>query len=177
MEQDQPAQATPMQPVDSVNPRWPQKPYSDAPEQVNEKGQRVDSQGRLLCHAHRTGDGAACRAPALRGMKVCRMHGGATKQARMAAKLRLAELVDPAIGTLARVMVNAAKDSDRMRAADSILDRTGYGRVQKVERTDAKDMLVQRLMEMRGAGDVDGDNVDELQEAREMRGQDLPGQQ
>lgn len=114
---------------------------------------RVDEQGRLLCHAT-TRDGEPCKSPCVTGMKVCRMHGGSSPQAKRKARLRLAELVDPAIATLARIMVDqTAKESDRIRAADSVLDRAGWGRSTSVEVADAKEVLVERLRELREAAD------------------------
>ena len=83
------------------------------------------------------------------GSSVCRMHGGGSALARRKAKLRLAELVDPAIATLAREMTTAEKSADKQAAANSLLDRAGWGRVTKVEQTDARSLLVQRLLEIR----------------------------
>lgn len=106
---------------------------------------RYDKLGRLLCAAKRRGTDELCRAPAMAGLRVCRLHGGASKQAQRKARLRLAELIDPAIGTLAREMVQADKSADKQRAANSILDRAGLGRVSKVETDDAKELLYERL--------------------------------
>ncbi len=86
---------------------------------------------------------------AIAGAAVCKMHGGAAPQVKKNAKLRLAELVDPAISTLAREMVNSTKSVDKQRAANSILDRAGFGRHQNISVGDAKDLLLQRLLEMK----------------------------
>ncbi len=61
--------------------------------------------------------------------------------------------MDPAIATLAREMVNATTSRDRQRAANSILDRSGWGRVTKVEAVDARQVLLQRLHELREAAE------------------------
>jgi len=82
-------------------------------------------------------------------MTVCRTHGGASKQAQNKAKLRLAELVDPAIATLAREMATAETSADRQRAANSILDRAGWGRVSAIEGGDVRELLIARLLAMR----------------------------
>ncbi|MEU2203026.1 HGGxSTG domain-containing protein [Microbacterium oleivorans] len=103
-----------------------------------------DAQGRRLCGA-KTREAGSCRAPAMAGQARCRMHGGSLPQARRAARLRLAELVDPAIGTLAREMVKAERSADRQRAANSILDRAGIARETRVETSDARTMLLERL--------------------------------
>jgi hypothetical protein len=110
---------------------------------------RRDQQGRALCHAHSGRTGELCNAPAVRGMTVCRTHGGASKQAINKAKLRLAELVDPAIATLAREMATAETSADRQRAANSILDRAGWGRVTAIEGGDVRELLIARLLSMR----------------------------
>lgn len=110
-----------------------------------EETPRFDAQNRRLCHAHRSSDGKPCGAPAMTAQKVCRLHGGSTKNARNAARLRLMELVDPAITTLAKEMVNATESSDKQRAANSILDRAGLSRRTELTVDDARDMLIQKL--------------------------------
>lgn len=65
------------------------------------------------------------------------------------ARLRLFELVDPAIATLAREMKSAQSSADRQRAANSILDHAGYGRASKVEPADARALLLELLLELR----------------------------
>lgn len=115
---------------------------------------RQDAQGRYLCSARRS-NGEACRAPAMRGMRVCRVHGGSSPQAKRKAALRLAELVDPAITTLAKELVNQdAAPSDRLRAANSILDRAGVPRVtREVDAETSREVLVTRLRELRQSRD------------------------
>lgn len=107
-----------------------------------------DDQGRRLCGA-KTREAGSCRAPAMAGQVRCRMHGGSLPQAKRAARLRLAELVDPAIGTLAREMVKAERSADRQRAANSILDRAGIARETRVETSDARSLLLERLTSLR----------------------------
>lgn len=109
-----------------------------------------DAQGREICGARRR-DGGVCRAPAAHGTGRCRLHGGASPQARRAARLRLAELVDPAIAVLAREMVKAEKSSDRIRAAAELLDRAGVGRHERheVAVADARALLIDRLLQLR----------------------------
>lgn len=127
-----------------------QYPRSEAPEVTVLLGggqeARQDLYGRVLCSAHRR-DGKLCKSPAVKGLKVCRMHGAGAPQVRNAAKLRLQELVNPAIATLAREMTTADKSADKQRAANSILDRAGFGRASRVEVEDAKDQLYQKLLE------------------------------
>lgn len=126
------------------------RPLSDAPvkEVINDRGEtvRIGQRGHVLCHARRR-DGELCKSPAILGMKVCRMHGGATLKARQGAKLRLMELVSPAIATLAREMTQADKSVDRQRAANSILDRSGFGRRIALNPEDVKEQLYAALLE------------------------------
>lgn len=113
-------------------------------------GLRVDDQGRRLCSAQRSNGNGPCRAPAVGGQRVCRTHGGSSPQAKRKASLRLAELVDPAIATLAREMVQADGSADRQRAANSILDRAGVPRVSKeIAADDSRSILLTRLREIR----------------------------
>lgn len=85
----------------------------------------------------------------MHGQRVCKFHGGASPQAKAKARLRLLELVDPAIATLAREMVQADLSSDRQKAANSILDRAGYARMSRIEAVDAREVLIQRLLDLR----------------------------
>lgn len=99
----------------------------------------------------RARSGNRCGQKAILGGTVCRFHGGAAPQVKRRAALRLAELVDPAIGTLAREMVKADKSSDRQRAANSILDRAGIARAPSSELDAARTMLMERLLAAREA--------------------------
>lgn len=91
------------------------------------------------------------------GQKVCRLHGGSTKNARNAARLRIMELVDPAITTLAKEMVNASESADKQRAANSILDRAGLSRRTELTVDDARDMLIQKLSDNAADRQADSD--------------------
>lgn len=142
-------------------PENPRNTWVPSSEPVFERdGERYDKQNRRLCKAHRS-DGKLCQSPAMLGSRVCRMHGGAAPQARRKARLRLAELVDPAIATLAREMVKAERSADRQRAANSVLDRAGFSRAQKVQLDDAKAVLRERLRDIRGDQEDGGKAAEE----------------
>lgn len=80
------------------------------------------------CTAHRR-DGSPCTRWAIAGGTVCPTHGGSIPAVRRAARLRLLELVDPAIALLSRIVSDESEDTSvRARAAVEILDRAGYGR-------------------------------------------------
>lgn len=97
----------------------------------------------------RTNEGKPCKYPAVPGATVCRFHGGASRHVKAKAAARLAALVDPAIGTLAREMVKAERSSDRQRAANSILDRAGIARQNASEVDTARMLLIERLRTVR----------------------------
>lgn len=90
------------------------------------------------CTAHSSQTGERCKKSAMLGQTVCRTHGGASPQAKKAARERLNDLVDPAISSLKKVLDRAIDSEDYaavVRAAISILDRTGYHPSQSIELT------------------------------------------
>lgn len=110
-------------------------------------------EGRRRCTAYARSTGQRCGNAPIKGGTVCKFHGGGAPAVRQKAKLRLAALVEPAIGTLAREMMKAEKSADRQRAANSILDRGGMPRASHVRGQmsleESKELLVQRILEMR----------------------------
>jgi hypothetical protein len=89
------------------------------------------------------------------GIGVCRNHGGATPNSRTAARLRLDELVGPAIATIARIIADAdAPASIRLRAAQDILDRSGYPRRVDVDVDAAREQLVDRIVALQAGDDA-----------------------
>lgn len=91
----------------------------------------VNDSRRCSATAHRTGQ--RCKAPAIKGTSVCRVHGGAAPQVQKSAKERLLELADPAIAALSKIVRDEdTDDSVRLRAALGICDRIGLGPGQTV---------------------------------------------
>ena len=114
------------------------------------------------CTARSTTSGEQCRKSAIRGGTVCETHGGSAPQVRRKAALRLLELVDPAISTLAREMVQADKSADRQRAANSLLDRAGVPRTATViDGESAKSLLVDRINALRSEAELPAMTDDE----------------
>ena len=109
---------------------------------------------RMTCTAMNK-QGKRCRGMPIAGGTVCRFHGGGAPQVKRKAALRLLELVDPAIATLAREMATATKSADRQRAANSILDRAGITRKTAPSPSDARDLLLARLVELRASSASD----------------------
>lgn len=107
--------------------------------------------------------GGQCGRYSIPGGRVCVMHGGKSSHIRRAAKLRLLEMVDPAIATLAREMTNQnASSGERIRAAENILDRTGFSRTVNTSSDEARLLLLDRLQRMAQSGDLptQGDVID-----------------
>ena len=106
--------------------------------------------GMPRCTAHSKTSKKRCKQRPVAGTAVCVYHGGKAPQVRKKAALRLMELVDPAISTLAREMVNQqASPGDRMRAAENVLDRTGFARRVEVDAETAREQLQFRLEKLR----------------------------
>ena len=104
---------------------------------------------RTRCRA-RNRQGNQCAKYAIPGGTVCRMHGGAAPQVIRSANIRLIELINPAIAALARELLKGDTSADRVRAANSILDRAGVvRRVDGPSVEDAQALLVARLLALR----------------------------
>lgn len=103
---------------------------------------------RVVC-GKKTRSGKPCQKPPIKGGTVCRLHGGAAPQVKRAAKLRLLELVDPAIATVARIMATSDKEELRLKAAESILDRGGLPKGAQVTVDDARSALIAKLIDYR----------------------------
>lgn len=106
--------------------------------------------GRARCTATAKSTGNRCRKRPIPGGPVCSKHGGNAPQVRKAAKLRLAELVDPAVATYARALADPSVPmAVKIRAADSIMDRSGHGRQTTVDIEDARARLAERIRVLR----------------------------
>lgn len=104
--------------------------------------------------------GERCQKPPINGATVCIKHGGGAPQVRRKASLRLLELIDPAIATLAREMATAEKSSDKQRAANSILDRAGMPRRTEImDGAAATDLLIERIKELRRDAGLDTEDT------------------
>lgn len=125
-----------------------------------------------------TGNGTPCRRPTIRGGTRCTLHGLGTPQARRVAEEMLARLRVPAIETLYQIIEayrasactacgrSAMDPGPVIRAAISVLDRTGLGPNTTVTVTDKCESLDDRtdgqLVER-------GRRIMEVLEARRLR--------
>jgi hypothetical protein len=100
------------------------------------------------CKAHSSRTGAPCKLPAIKGGTVCQVHGGRAPQVKAKAEERLRALQDPAITAIEEAFDAEVKGevdyATRLRAAQTVLDRTGLGPTSKQEVTlTAQEQLAQ----------------------------------
>ena len=87
----------------------------------------------MKCSATSKSTGESCKRHAIAGGTVCRVHGGAAPQVRKAAALRLAALVDPAIGVISRALKDKKQPKIAFDAARDVLDRNALKSPDQVE--------------------------------------------
>jgi len=87
---------------------------------------------RCIARSKRTG--SRCKRPALKGMNVCKTHGGYSPQARKAARERLDALAEPAIHQLTKILNDPDTPATvRLKSIQEVLDRTGFGKRESLE--------------------------------------------
>ena len=84
------------------------------------------------CLAHKS-NGDPCRARPIAGGTVCRVHGGSAPQVKRAAEERIADMVDPALTQLLRIVRSGDSDAVQLAAIKDVLDRAGYKPKEKVD--------------------------------------------
>ena len=107
-----------------------------------------DEMGQRRCTAKAKTTGNRCKRRPIAGGNVCAMHGGKAPQVQRAARLRLAELVDPAVVILGRAMAQSDTWAVRVRAAEAVLDRAGYPRRHEIDVDDAREHLTDRIRQL-----------------------------
>lgn len=93
-----------------------------------------------ICVAHRSTDGAPCRAHAINGGRVCVVHGGKAPQVVFAAEERIRALVAPSLDRIQRTIADNDNPQLALAAARDILDRAGYKATEKVQ-TDGRTII------------------------------------
>lgn len=74
-----------------------------------------------------------CENKAIPGGIVCSSHGGATPSAMEYAKTRLAQLVDPAITRLGKIVQQGKHEASVVSACKDVLDRSGLKHIDKLQ--------------------------------------------
>lgn len=85
------------------------------------------------CTAHSKRTGAPCNNPPVVGLTVCRMHGGATRAAKNAARRRIDEAAERMAKQLLRIADSADSEAVRLAAVKDALDRAGLKPPDKVD--------------------------------------------
>jgi len=106
---------------------------------------------RTRCSAVR--GGRRCRKGTIPGGTVCNTHGGAAPQVRRRAKLRALQLLDPALGQLARIIANPSDQRTALAAIKLVAELNGMGRAANSEVSGdvAKALLMERYYALREA--------------------------
>lgn len=95
-----------------------------------------DALGRILCTEE------DCEQPASAGAAVCEEHGGP------GARVALADLINPAIRRLGE-LIHSQDERVALAASEAVLNRTGYSKQVEITVTDAREVLLARLLEAR----------------------------
>ena len=111
------------------------------------------------CTAKISDGSRRCRKARMHGQRICGSHGGRSPQAKRSARERLNELAEPAIEAL-RVALESNDIRAIIRAAQIVLDRTGYGPSQHVE--------VENLTPRESPEWMEHATTDELRKVREI---------
>lgn len=88
-----------------------------------------------------------CRNIATLG-NYCGQHATHPQRRIEAATVSLHDYVEDAMRALGQIVTEGEKDADRVRAANSILDRTGYVPGQAITLSSANQQLDERLREL-----------------------------
>lgn len=124
-------------------------PAAPSPQPAARRRRRPPPRPKCTATSKQTGQPCG-NHPAL-GLTVCKFHGGAAPQVKLAAKQRLAALADPALTVFERFLTPASdvvairgvdgklsiqlpvSDELVFRAAQDVLNRTGHKAVTKIE--------------------------------------------
>ena len=86
----------------------------------------------MNCTANKT-NGQPCKAPAIKGGTVCRVHGGSAPQVKAKAMQRLLAAVDPIMAELVELALKGETPAVKLAAIRDALDRAGVGEAKRVE--------------------------------------------
>lgn len=93
----------------------------------------IDNSRQCTAKSNRQ-NGERCKRPAMKGTTVCATHGGRAPQVKLAAKERLQSLIEPALEGLF-IALKSKEISSIVKAAQIVLDRTGFHPSQAIELT------------------------------------------
>lgn len=88
--------------------------------------EKLEKHSEARCQAH-NGRGQQCRKFAIAGATVCRTHGGASRQIKQAARVRIENAADLMARELLSIATGAESETTRLNAVRDALDRSGLG--------------------------------------------------
>jgi hypothetical protein len=98
----------------------------------------------MKCTAHKT-NGTPCKANAIKGSNVCRVHGGSAPQVKAKAQQRLLAAADDAAAVLVQIIMDESKpDNVRVTAIKDLLDRAGLKPVEQIEVKPVDESVIDR---------------------------------
>ena len=109
----------------------------------------------MRCTAKANSTGKNCRRRAIKGGRVCQVHGGAAPQVKRKAAERLRELEHPAIDRIKKTISNEDGDVSpavALTASMNLLDRTGH---KPIDRRQDVPVESDESKELRGAFTLD----------------------
>jgi hypothetical protein len=86
----------------------------------------------IMCSATSKTTGKRCQRPALLGITVCQLHGGAAPQSRAVHLRTLEAMVGPALERILE-LIGSKHHAVALAASKDVLDRTGYKLAEKIE--------------------------------------------
>lgn len=135
----------------------------------------------VRCHGTASTTGERCRRWSLRGSTVCRKHGAQLPSVREhadavveSARLQILGMADDAVDVLADLIKTGVRDDIRLKAAESILNRSGIKdafevKVEVTHNTSAADEIQKKLavMSARLAPQPDPEDLGEILDEEE----------
>ena len=98
----------------------------------------------MKCTAHKT-NGDTCKANAIKGSNVCRVHGGSAPQVKAKAQQRLLAAADDAAAVLVQIIMDKkSPPAVRVAAVKDLLDRAGLKPVEQIEVTTLDESVIDR---------------------------------
>lgn len=103
---------------------------------------------RLRCTANSATTGSRCKNPAVLGTHVCNRHGGLESVQSNKAQRKLQQLLDASWSRIENIIENGS-DREVVRVWENLLDRTGNPRQVTMSVPEARDAVVQAMLQYR----------------------------
>lgn len=144
----------------------------------------MEAMGSTMIHRN-VREGSQCTHVAVSGTVRCELHGGLyaspeeTRRLVIASQMKMFNLADQAVSTIADIMLHGATEASRLRAAETILNRSGITEGSDFEMPaldgkqsrgdDASDKIKRRLQKLAEVTDEDLERIREESAQRQQR--------